>query len=188
MQVPLEISFKGVERTEELDNVIDEKVDKLEQVCNFMIGCHIAIEKTRDAYKSGNPYRVRIAVTVPPGHELVAEHKPGKGDKFDPLPVIVKHTFDAMRKQLKELVEKERGRVKNHPEQQVQAVVSHLFPEEEYGFIRSVDNREIYFHKNSVLHGDYDKLRVGTGVRFVSEQGEKGLQATTVQIIDQPSM
>ena len=33
-----------------------------------------------------------------------------------------------------------------------------LFPEGRYGFLRTVDGREVYFHSNSVLHGDSECL------------------------------
>ena len=34
---------------------------------------------------------------------------------------------------------------------------------------------EVYFHRNSVLHDDFDRLTIGMGVRYVAEDGEKGL-------------
>jgi cold shock CspA family protein len=45
---------------------------------------------------------------------------------------------------------------------------------------------EVYFHRNSVLHGEFDRLAIGMGVRYTAEVGEKGLQATSVQIVDKP--
>ena len=54
---------------------------------------------------------------------------------------------------------------------------------EDCGFIETPDGREIYFHRNSVLDGDFDRLTVGSEVRFVEEPGEKGAQATTVRMI-----
>jgi cold shock CspA family protein len=66
----------------------------------------------------------------------------------------------------------------------VEALVSQLFKAEGYGFIRTPEGRELYFHRNSVLHDEFDRLQVGTGVRFEEELGEDGPQATTVQIIE----
>jgi hypothetical protein len=57
-----------------------------------------------------------------------------------------------MQRQLKELVERQRGEVKEHPQQQAMALVEKLFPDQEYGFLRTLDGREVYFHSNSVLH------------------------------------
>ncbi|MFB2918273.1 MULTISPECIES: cold-shock protein [Aerosakkonema] len=67
------------------------------------------------------------------------------------------------------------------------ALVTKLFPEQDYGFIRSLDGRDIYFHRNSVLHDDYDRLEVGTGVRYVEQSGEMGPQER-VQIVDKPGV
>ena len=64
-------------------------------------------------------------------------------------------------------------------------IVDKLFIEQGYGFIRTIDTSdEVYFHKNSVLHNDFSRIKIGTGVRFVSEIGQKGLQASSVEIID----
>ena len=63
------------------------------------------------------------------------------------------------------------------------AWVSRLFPEGGDGFLQTSDGREIYFHRNSVRHGDFDHLTVGMEVRFAEEQGEKGPQASTVTCV-----
>jgi len=60
--------------------------------------------------------------------------------------------------------------------------VIQLFPDENYGIIASSDTREIYFHRNSVLGADFEKLEVGTSVHFIEEMGENGLQASTVHV------
>lgn len=52
---------------------------KLEQVCDYMVrlpGCHRNAPPERE---NGCPYRVRIAMTVPPGQELVVTRDAGKG-------------------------------------------------------------------------------------------------------------
>jgi cold shock CspA family protein len=62
-------------------------------------------------------------------------------------------------------------------------IVHRLFPDQDYGFIKTADTGEdVYFHRNSVLHRGFDRLTIGTGVRFVVEQGQKGLQASSVEI------
>jgi cold shock CspA family protein len=58
----------------------------------------------------------------------------------------------------------------------------------EFGFLRTSDGREIYFHRNSVLDGGFDKLRPGTAVTFVEEQGEQGPQASTVHVTGKHAM
>ena len=54
---------------------------------------------------------------------------------------------------------------------------------EDCGFIETADGREIYFHRNAVLDGAFDRLSVGSEVRFIEEQGDKGAQASTVRLV-----
>jgi cold shock CspA family protein len=185
MKVPLEIAFKGIRNTDELDALIREEAAKLERVCGYISSCRVIVEARQKHQTTGSPYRVRIDMTVPPGHELVVKQEAGQGDMHDPVEIVIKDVFESAARQLRKLVEQQRGAIKAHPEQEVMAVVHRLFPEEEYGFLRTVDTQQdIYFHKNSVLHHDFDRLVVGTGVRYTAQEGEQGLQATAVQIVD----
>lgn len=185
MQVPLQLSFKNVRRTPDVEDLIREKADKLGRVCDYLSSCRVAVEKPQMRLHSGNPYRVRIDMTVSPGHELVVKNEAGRGNMHDPLHVVIRDAFDAAYRRLQKLVAQQHGKVKTHGAQQVAAVVHKLFPIEGYGFLRTADTQdEIYFHRNSVLHGDFERLSVGTGVRYTAEEGQQGQQATTVQVVD----
>jgi cold shock CspA family protein len=188
MKVPLEITYRDIDKSDAIDSLVHEKVAKLEQVCNYISSCHIAIEKIHDRPKSGSPYRVRIDMTVPPSHELVAESNPGEGVQYDALDVVIRDAFDAARRQLKELNERQRKRVKTHEAQETTAIVTKLFREDGYGFIKTFDDQEVYFHRNSVLHNDFDRIEIGTGVHFFVTDGENGPQASTVRIVDKPGV
>ena len=61
--------------------------------------------------------------------------------------------------------------------------VKKIVPSEGYGFLETADDRRIYFNQASVLEGPFDRLQVGTRVRFAEEMGEKGPQASTVKVI-----
>ena len=161
MDLPLELTFREVEKTEGLETLIREKVDKLERICDYINGCRIVVEKPQAHQERGNPFRVRIDVTVPPGHELVAERGPMEGNIQEQLTHVIRETFDAMERQLKELVEKQRGEEKQHPQQMVVALIDRLVPEEDHGFLRAADGREIYFHRNAVVNRGFDEPEVG---------------------------
>lgn len=188
MQLPLDISYRNVDKTEALDTLIRDKATKLEEVCDHIMGCHIAIEQTHTNPDQGSPYRVRIDLTVPPNHEIVAEKSPDEGIQYDSLQMVIRDAFEAARRQLKELNEKQNNRTKSHPEQVTGGIVTKLFPDEGYGFLKAFDDQEIYFHRNSVLHDDFDRLTVGTGVQFFVTQGEEGPQASTVRLINKPGV
>ncbi|RPH77163.1 MAG: cold shock domain-containing protein [Nitrospiraceae bacterium] len=75
-----------------------------------------------------------------------------------------------------------RGLTKQH-EPSTRAKVAKLFPETGYGFLEAPNGREIYFHRNSVLDGGFENLRIGSNVHFVEEPGEHGPQASTVKLV-----
>jgi cold shock CspA family protein/ribosome-associated translation inhibitor RaiA len=186
MRVPLKITFRNVRKTPDIDALIGKQTAKLERVCNHIVSCRMAVEKPQEHQRTGNPFRVRIDVTVPPQHELVVIRESSEGDLHDQLPTVLRGAFGVMRRQIKKLTEKKRRQVKTHPEQEVGGFVSLLLRREAYGFIKSLDGREIYFHKNSLPAGEFDRLEIGTGVRWAEEQGEKGPQASSLRIVDKP--
>ncbi len=191
MKIPPEITYRNVEKTNAIDTLVNEKIAKLEHVCNYISSCHIAIEKTHDRPRTGSPYRVRIDMTVPPGHELVAQSNPSDSNQHDPLDAVIRDAFSAARQQLVKLTKQqhESDRSKSYEEvQETTALVTKLFRDQGYGFLKTLDGREIYFHSNSVLHDDFERLEIGTGVHFSLEQGEEGPQASTVKIIDKPGV
>jgi cold shock CspA family protein len=183
MNVPLEMSFGHIEKNDELESLIREKAGKLERMCDYLSSCRVSIDKIKHVPRRGSPYRVRVDLTIPPGHEIVATREPGEGEAGDVLHSIIREVFEAARRQLKELVQRQRGKLKSHPDQEVVAIVTRLYPEKGYGFIKTTDGREIYFHRNSVVNEEFETLSEGTGVHFEEELGEKGPQATSVKVI-----
>lgn len=185
MQVPLEITYNHVERSGWIDDYVKDRVAKLEHMTDGLIGCRVVIEQEQGSKHTGNLYRARVEVTLPPKKDLVGDKHGAVEDMHVQLRPIIRKAFEAVEKQLQKQTSRRRGDVKHHEEPQ--ALVVRLFPEEGYGFIRSpIDGEEYYFHRNAVLHDDFDRLRPGTQVRFEPSMGEKGPQASTVQVIDKP--
>ena len=184
MKIPPEITYRNVEKTEAIDSLVKEKIAKLEQFCDYMNSCHVVIEQDNENPSSGSPYRVSIDITVPHSREIAVVKNPNEGKQYTPLEAVIRDAFEAARRQVSSLSKEQQGVRKTHPEQEVSAVVVKLFPEAEYGFIKAIDTgKEIYFHKNSVVD-DFDRIQVGTGVRYKETLGEMGPQATTVKILD----
>jgi ribosomal subunit interface protein len=114
MQLPVEISYRGVIKSDEVESLVREKAARLERFCDHIMRCDVIIEHPNQAQHSGNPFHVRIDVTVPPGHELVVDEKPGKHDMHEPLTKVINDSFKHMERQLKELTERQHHKVKTH--------------------------------------------------------------------------
>jgi cold shock CspA family protein len=184
MQVPLEVHYRDVHKTDQIDALVRDMADKIDRQFDNVISCRVAIERPQKAQKAGNPYRVRIEVTVPPRHDLVVRREPTDNEMHASLSTVVIDAFKAMRRQLEDLRERQRGYVKSHDESR--ALVARLFREAGYGFLKTPDGRDVYFHRHSVLDGHWTSVEIGTEVRFEEEMGERGPQATSVQIVSKP--
>ncbi len=179
MRLTPQISFRNLEPGEEIKQRIDEEVRRLEKFYGGIIGCKVMVEVPHHRHRTGDRYRVRIDLTVP-GRELVVSRDPGNNDESTNLPAAITAAFDAMQRQLEDYVRRRRGLTKRH-EVPAHGRVVRLFPEEGYGFIETPDGRQVYFHEHSVLNGAFNRLRVGSEVRFTEEEGNEGPQATTVR-------
>lgn len=113
MQVPLEITFRGFPHSDAVEAKIREKVAKLEQFCDHIISCKVAVESGHHNQHQGNLYHVRIDLAVPQKHILVSRDHHDKQAHED-LYVALRDAFDAAKRQLEEYVRISRGEVKNH--------------------------------------------------------------------------
>lgn len=119
--------------------------------------------------------------------QLVAGSPAGKkAAREEPLPELIRRTFDSARRELEKTVDRQRGKVKTPAQQENQAIIEKIFREQQYGFLGTLDGQQVYFHKNSVLHKHWDNLSVGTIVRYTPEVGEKGIQASTMEPLSKP--
>ena len=188
MLVPLQLSLRDVPevRRDEIEQHVRRRAEKLERFFEPIASCRVAVERPHQFERSGNPYRVRVDLSVPGGHEVVVRKEAGDNDMHADVVTVINGAFDAAERQLVGLVERMRGDVKSRDE--TLAVVVRVFREEGYGFLETPDGRDVYFHRNSVAEDAFERLMPGTGVRFAETMGEMGPRATTVHIVDKPGV
>lgn len=182
MQIPLQITFRDMEPSDAVEAAIREKAAKLDHFYDHNMSCRVMVEAPHGHHHQGRLYQVRIDMTVPDGELLVTHEHHHKDHSHEDVYVAIRDAFNAMKRQLEDYARKRRGKVKTH-ETPAHGHVSSLSPGEDYGRITTPDERLVYFHRNSVLDGAFDKLKVGSEVRFVEEAGEKGPQASTVKLV-----
>jgi cold shock CspA family protein/ribosome-associated translation inhibitor RaiA len=172
----LQITSRDFELTPANEAEIRTKVATLEHFYERISGCHVIVEGGVNHHHRGGPFKVRVDMTLP-GAELTVNHQ-----DEDDLAIAIRSAFDAARRKLQDHVRKLRGDVKA-VEVPPHGRVSGIFESEGYGFLTTNDGREIYFHRNSVLNHAFDRLEIGTEVRFAEEMGEKGPQASSLAIV-----
>ncbi len=175
MKIPLQVTFRNIPYSEAIEANIKEKAEKLDRFCDRIMSCRVVAEESQRRHRQGKLYSVRIDITVP-GKELAVTRAEDE-DAY----VAVRDAFETAYRRLEDHSRKLRGLVKTH-EQPAAGRIIKILPEQECGYLMSLDNREIYFHRNSVLNEEFDRLKFGTEVTFVEEQGKKGPQAARVSV------
>jgi ribosomal subunit interface protein len=178
MQLPLQVTFRNMPRSDAVETKIRERADKLDKFYNSIMSCRVIVEAPHAHHHQGKLFHLRIDLTVPQG-ELVVSKDAHADRTHEDVYVAIRDAFDAAQRQLQNYARKQRRNVKTH-EAPPRGKVTEVFPHMDYGLIHTNDGREVYFHRNSVINGGFDHLELGTPVRFAEEMGEKGPQASTV--------
>lgn len=199
MKIPIEIRFRNLKPPAQIEEWVHKMVAGLDKFHSRIMRCRVMVELPHRHRTRGNPYHVRIDLTVP-GKEIVIKHQPTLHSALrqtatlaesksreaaaahKDLYVALGNAFRAAGRRLQDQLRLRRGLTKSH-EPPPRGRVSKLFPERGFGFLETRDGREIYFHEHSVLREEFERLEVGSVVSFLEEQGENGPQASTVRLL-----
>ncbi len=182
MQVPVEIAFRHCEPSGEIRSEVAKQVRRLEKFSPRVTSCRVVVTGPETRHRRGGLFEVELRIAMPEHNEIVVDTLHGDAPQHEHALVAIRDAFDAAVRQIEDLARKMRDQVKEHVETD-RGRVTKFLAGEDYGFIESADGREIYFHRNAVIGGAFDRLKVGSEVAFVEEAGEKGAQASTVRLI-----
>ncbi|MBI3707670.1 MAG: HPF/RaiA family ribosome-associated protein [Proteobacteria bacterium] len=179
MPMPLQITFREIAPSAAVEARIRKRVAKLEEHFGRIVSCRVIVRSPRRHLNKGKSYNIRIDLKLP-GSEIAVNRDPAPAEDRKDIYVAIRDAFDAVERRLQDKVRRRRGEVKSHAGEP-HGRIARLFADEGYGFIESADGEEVYFHRNSVIQGEFKRLSVGAEVRYAAAAGEKGLQATTVK-------
>ena len=63
----------------------------------------------------------------------------------------------------------------------MQGIIKRVVRDRGFGFIKSTDSQEVFFHRSGLQGLDFDSLKEGENVEFDIERGEKGPRAVNVR-------
>jgi ribosomal subunit interface protein len=99
LQVPLQITFRDMPRSDALDAHIRQKAAKLEAFHPRITSCRVTVEEIARHQHQGREFQVRVDVRAP-GHQEFVVNRDHAEDPY----VAVRDAFDAMARQLHEVV------------------------------------------------------------------------------------
>lgn len=180
--MPLQVSFKGMSSSPALEARIRERAEGLERFHPNITSCRVVVEEPHRHHQQGRLFAIHVDVTVP-GEEIVVSREPSDRHAHEDAYVAVTDAFDEVARRLEERARIDRHDVKVHTHAPVGKVV-HVSPPEDFGFLKMEDGLQVYFHRNSVIEGDFDKIELGDEVRFVLHDGDgaEGPHASSVRV------
>ena len=184
MPLDVQISFHGMDHSPAVEAAVRRRAEELEQFSDRLIDCRVVLEAVNRRPHQGTLYGVRIDLATA-GGPVVVDREPGGHHAHEDIYVAIRDAFDAVRRRLEDHMRRLDGKVKQHEAPSIGRIIR-LFPDRGYGFLETETGEEVYVHRNSVLDGGFDALKVGDRVRYVvdPEEGEQGAQASTVRPLE----
>jgi ribosome-associated translation inhibitor RaiA len=75
MNIPLQITFRGMERSSAVTRCVRARVEKLAGHFEHILACEVVIEEPHRHHARGRVFQIRIDLALP-GAEIVVRHEP----------------------------------------------------------------------------------------------------------------
>jgi ribosome-associated translation inhibitor RaiA len=94
MKPAVQITFRGVNPSEFVDEAIRERAERLAQHCAGITRCHVVVDQPHKHQRKGNHFSVRLDMATPYG-ELAVTREPHKDATHQDFRAVIRDVFDA---------------------------------------------------------------------------------------------
>jgi ribosomal subunit interface protein len=108
MQLPVQVTYRGLQSSAALEEAVRDRVAKLEQFHARIVSCRVVLEQPARSQQQGKQFVVHVDLKVP-GREIAVNR-----DHHEDVYVALRDAFDAARRQLEDFAREDRGEVKRH--------------------------------------------------------------------------
>jgi len=191
MQAPIEIAFHNIEQADWAEDAIRDHVARLEQMFDRLTTCRVRVDQRANNSNNTIPPVVRIELSVPGHRDIVVAHEPDRLQRKFQAPDLHNAINEAFRiaerrlGQFKDQLKDRTAAGRHEAANEMLGQIVEITPAEDFGFLLTASGGLLYFHRNSVLTGDFDRLEVGDQIHYVEEMGDTGPIATKVRVKQQ---
>src|SRR4051812_48053742 len=188
MQVPLEIAFHNMSSSDWAEKEIRARVADLESIYDRLTSCRVRVDQRATNANDTIPPVVRIEIGIPGRKDIVVAHEPDRlQQKFQrpDLHNAINEAFRIAARQLRDYKDKlndHNQEARHESGHQNLGQVTELNPDRDFGFLLTKEGGQLYFHRNSILTGDFDALKPQDEVYYVEDVGDTGPIATKVRV------
>jgi ribosome-associated translation inhibitor RaiA len=101
MQIPLQITYRGIESSPSVDALIQERASRLERFSARIVRCHVIVGVPHRHHRHGRHFSVHLDLTTPLG-SIVVTREPPSGTEPQELAVVLRDAFDVATRQLED--------------------------------------------------------------------------------------
>lgn len=183
MQIEPVISFKGLDSSDAIKEVILKRIERLEQFHNRLTSCRVTVEMPNKFGNNARVYEVHVDITYP-GGEIYSARDRKRNHAHEDVHLAIRDSFNAAERQLEDASRKMSGHMVKPEPMKLHGTVDRLVPEEGFGFIKTAEGREYFFRRESLTSPElWEALAPGSEVRFTEHNGEKGPFASAVTTV-----
>ncbi len=188
MQIAPEVSFHNIEGSDAAEAMIRDHIGRLEDIYDRIMTCRVRVDQRNQNSSGTIPPVVRIEISLPGHKDIVVAHEPSHLQKKFQAPDLRNAINEAFRIAERRLSKYKDGLVDHEAEGTHEAAneflgqVADMPAGKDFGFLMTKEGGTLYFHRNSILSGDFDSLRRGDEVTYVEETGDTGPIASKVRV------
>jgi ribosome-associated translation inhibitor RaiA len=167
---------------------IRARVADLESIYDRLVSCRVRVDQRATNANDSIPPVVRIEIGIPGRKDLVVAHEPDRLQQRYQRPDLhnaINEAFRIAERQLRDYKDKLKDYTKvlrHEAGQQNLGQVAEVYPDRDHGFLLTKEGGLLYFHRNSMLNGDFEDLKLREEVYYVEDVGDTGPIATKVRI------
>jgi cold shock CspA family protein len=182
-QLPLQITFRGIDHSQAVDAAIRERAARLARFSGLIQRLHVTVDMPHRHRHRGNHYAIRIDIATPSG-PVVVTRDPSLDDSHKDFQSVLRDAFDAAARHLESDAQRSQpgAQDRDHPPP---GRVTRIFPDQGYGFLTTTEGEDVYFNENSVRGASFAQLSIGSEVSFTiaPEDADQGARAASVQLL-----
>jgi cold shock CspA family protein/ribosome-associated translation inhibitor RaiA len=187
MQV-FEIAFHGIEPSEQAEKEIRARVAHLQRIYGRLVSCRVRVDQRAKKSTHTLPPVVRLELGIPGKPDLVVSYEPEHLLRKFQAPDIHNAIHEAFRIAERQLTDMKDQRARHtkeghhDAENRFSGQVAEMHPDNDFGFLTTKEGGLLYFHRNALLNGDFDALKIGDELAYVEDMGDTGPIATKVRV------
>jgi ribosomal subunit interface protein len=111
--ISLKVTYRGFDSSEAVNMTLKQHVEKLERFRARATSCEVVVSKPHRHHSQGQIFHIELRLHIP-GRNIFVNREPEHNDAHADVYIAIRDAFNAMERQLEDVVRIRRGSIKQH--------------------------------------------------------------------------